>query len=178
MTTHSDTLDATIVGRAIAPGIAFAIVGCGAVVVSGVLPEGTVTFVTVGTAAAAMTGALGAMFKARAVAGSGAGPTASQRLQIAILGDFLLQLFTVGVTMLVMFLADVKFVHLGGFALAFAAVALGHQVGAALVLARALARRAEQLRVADSSAPDPKDADPSTPDLPADANHELSRAPR
>ena len=174
MTTHSDPLDATIVVRAIAPGLAFAIVGCGAVVVSGGLPDGAAPFVVIGGAAAATTGALGAAFKARAVAGSGTGPTASQRLQIAILGDFLLQLFTVGVTMVVMFLAGVKFAHLGGFALAFAAVALGHQVGSALVLARALARRAER----DRAAAGRNDHDPSSPVLPADANHELSRAPR
>lgn len=128
--------------RAVVPGLAFAAVAGTATIASGGLPEGTAPYVAAGCAAAAVTGAVGAALKARAVARSGTGPDTAQRLQIAIFGDFVIQLLAVGGTMLAMFLAHLKFVYLGGFALAFAAVALGHQFGSSLVLARTLRRRA------------------------------------
>jgi hypothetical protein len=135
--------------RAAVPGFAAALVGGTAVVLSGGLPEGSAPFVAAGCAAAALTGAVGVRLKAGVVAPANrsADPRQeAQRLQIAVFGDFALQLLTVGAGMVGLYLAGLKFTSMAGFALAFATVALAHQLGSALVFARTLRRRAAASR--------------------------------
>ncbi|MCC6785694.1 MAG: hypothetical protein IT457_22790 [Planctomycetes bacterium] len=128
--------------RVVLPGTLLAM---GAALLVGVilrLPEGVAAHALAGIAAATITGVLGAGLKARAVAKPAQDPQAGTALQAAILGDFVLQLFVVGGGTLALFVADTKFESIAGFGLGFAAIALAHQAGSSLVLAKALRRRA------------------------------------
>jgi hypothetical protein len=157
--------------RAALPGLALAGVGAGlgwgGVFGEAASGEQVGTVIAAGCAAAAVTGALGVGLKTRAVFGAAksarVGEQASvdrigaeevsealrarleaQRFQVALFGDFLLNLFVLGIGLFVVRAraeADPNAV-LMGFGLAFATVALLHQVGAALVLSSVLRRRA------------------------------------
>lgn len=158
--------------RAATPGIVVAAVGALAVVVVDRLPDETRVAVLAGAGLAALTGAVGASLKAAAVfaplrdaarpAATGLASPAQSGLQLALFGDFTLQLFTVGIAMLGMHFAGLKFPVLVGFALAFATVALAHQFGSALVLWRTLRRRAAHGAVPGGASPLDGDARPSS----------------
>ncbi len=138
---HAEPTSSALALRAALPGLAVAIsiVLLGALVAA--LPDGSAPWVMLGAGIAALTGALGVLLKVRAVMRPGHDALAGNSLQIAILGDFVLQLFAVGGVTLALHLGGLKFVSVAGFAVAFAAVVLGHQAGSAVVLARALRRR-------------------------------------
>jgi hypothetical protein len=143
--------------------------------------------VAYGCLAAAVTGAAGVVLKARAVFGmsKSAGPDVAasgkddqirarleaQRFQIALFGDFLVNLFVLGGGLFaVRSLASASPTTtqtdvMMGFGLAFATIALLHQVGAALVLSSLLRQRARM---------QPSPVAPSSPAGPETAGSELS----
>src|SRR5690606_31416033 len=102
-----------------------------------------------------------------------------QQLSVAILGDFVLQLFGVGATLLALVALGVKFAAVAAFALAFVTVALVHQVASAWVLARALKQGAVERAVASRDTDvSPGALDRSLPSSPQVASPEGSPARR
>ncbi len=138
--------------KASGAGLAAAAVLTGIAIATGKLPEGGEIFVIYGALAAALLGCIGTSMKAFAVALPPTDPKASQRFLMAVISDFLLQLLTIGTSVLAMFLADVKFSDLVCFALAFAGAAFAFQLSASFILSRALHKRA-RLAAADASSP-------------------------
>lgn len=149
--------------RAAAPGLALAGIGA-ALGLAGVFEAGEATaspigdVVAWGCVAAASTGLLGVFLKTRAVFGT-EGRNAdvpesirarveAQRFQVALFGDFLVQLVVLGAGIVALRSggiesgAIVDTSRMMGFGLSFATVALFHQVGAALVLSAVLRKRA------------------------------------
>jgi hypothetical protein len=127
--------------RAAVLGFGVAAVLGGIAVGSGRLPEGTAPFVAAGALGALVTGSVGVYLKSRAVAAPPGAEPGLPSFQVAVLGDFVLQLFAVAVALLALWLWQVPFAHLAGFGIAFAAVVLALQFSGAAVLARALRRR-------------------------------------
>lgn len=142
--------------RAALPGLVLAATGAGLGLAGVVSPDGEVgDVVALGCSAAAVTGMFGVFLKARAVLGqSRKQDTVSdelrarieaQRFQVALFGDFLIQLVVLGGGIVALRFGSDSGGGRGvmmGFGLAFATVALFHQIGAALVLSATLRRRA------------------------------------
>ncbi len=158
--------------RSITPGLVVATVLTAAAVASGRLPAGLAPWVIGGAAGATLTAALGLWIKCRAVAAppdpSGLGPS----FEVALFADFALNLLTVGVTLIALFAAGVKFPYLAGLALAFAAVALVHQLMSAWILSRALRERAARSRAATSRSSAPDEGGGVSPSRTGDASPE------
>ncbi|MDA0375563.1 MAG: hypothetical protein O2865_17395 [Planctomycetota bacterium] len=152
-----------VVLRAAAPGLLLA--GTGAALgLAGTFDAGAAAAATIGGAvawgavAAAATGLFGVLLKSRAVlATQPSGSEVSeairarvegQRFQIALFGDFLIQLVVLGAGIVALRSGGIESdgtagtSRMMGFGLSFATVALFHQVGAALVLSAVLRKRA------------------------------------
>ena len=128
--------------RAVTPGLVLVAVLTGAVVASGRLPDGVAPWVMAGAGGATVTALFGVWIKCRAVMSPpDSGGQAGAALNIALIGDFALQLFVVGIALIALFLADVQFPFLAGLALAFAGVVLVFQLSSAMSLARSLRSR-------------------------------------
>lgn len=130
--------------RAVAPGLLAAAIGV-ILGLAGVLefsPDVTTGgYVALGAALAGVMGMVGAGLKVAATARPSTDPLAANALQAALLGDFVLQVLTVGIGATALHLRGMKFPIVAGFGVAFAAVALVHQAGSSLILARALSAR-------------------------------------
>lgn len=154
--------------RAAAPGVCVGMAialaaGLGAFDGLATQGAGVGPWIALGAVLAAATGSCGAVLKGRAVLRSAVDPQAGSALQIALLGDFVLQLFMIGVGTLALYLAELKFDLLAGFALAFATVALAHQAGSALVLTRALRQRARHRAAGPGPSHSTSDSRPADP---------------
>ncbi|MGE0144705.1 MAG: hypothetical protein AB7I19_14345 [Planctomycetota bacterium] len=161
--------------RVVAPGLLAAAVGV-ILGLAGVLefsPEvATGAYVALGASLAGLTGMLGASLKVAATRRPSTDPLAANALQAALLGDFVLQVLTVGIGATALHLSGMKFPIVAGFGVAFAAVALVHQAGSSLILARALSARSResaQVTPRSPSAPIPSVSDSPSANLETDA---------
>jgi len=94
------------------------------------------------TLVASLSCSLGMVFKAFALTGSGLGTNHGQLLQIAILGDFLLQLLMLSGILLGMYLLSTKLSSMTSFALTYAAVVMVFPLVATVILGKELKRQA------------------------------------
>lgn len=162
--------------RAALPGLVLAATGAGLGLAGVFSPDGeTGQAVAMGCLAAAVTGIFGVFLKARAVFGQGRkqddvsdeirARIEAQRFQVALFGDFLIQLVVLGGGITALRFGSESGDGRGvmmGFGLAFATVALFHQIGAALVLSATLRRRARSCGSAGLPAGSPDAAEPSS----------------
>lgn len=108
---------------------------------TGLLPEQSVGFVFAAIMVAAVTCSLGIVLKSMALTRktSAAGP--GQLIHLVVLGDFVLQIFVLGIIMVSMHFSGVKFASSASFALAFAAVVFVFPLVATLILVKGLERQ-------------------------------------
>ncbi len=117
----------------------------------GVVTHDLVLPVAFGAVFAVLVGKLALLLQVRAVLHPMPGPHGAQRFQIALFGSFVGQWLAIGVALIAMSLADVKFAALAAFGVAFAANAMAFQVVAILGLQSLL--RARGLRRPETADP-------------------------
>ncbi|MFO1051913.1 MAG: hypothetical protein U1F36_06840 [Planctomycetota bacterium] len=145
--------------RAAWPGCAIGVAGAALGAARVVDPQGSGAWIALGAMVGVVLGAVGVAFKARALSRSLRDPLAASSLQAALLGDFVLQVFVVGLGATAMNLSDLKFEFTAGFAVAFATVALVHQASSALILARSLRGPGLRATSVDERSPATRDTD-------------------
>lgn len=109
---------------------------------TGMIPERLVGTVCAGVLVASLSCSLGIVFKAFALTSTGPGVSPSQLLQIAILGDFVLQLLVLGGILLGMYLLGMKFASTTIFALTYAGVVFVFPIVATLIFGKEIRRQA------------------------------------
>lgn len=124
---------------------AFAVVaaGTGLVWSTGLLPEQSLSYIFSAILVASLTCAIGIFIKAMVLRSDGSKAKPSLIIHVAVLGDFVMQIFVLGMILLAMHFSGVKFASSASFALAFAAVVFVFPLVATLILVKGLGQRVQ-----------------------------------
>ncbi|MHC5063472.1 MAG: hypothetical protein ACYTG5_05805 [Planctomycetota bacterium] len=124
--------------------VAAAVVGLLTLVIwsLGVLPEDSFSYVLAAVLVATLTCSLGVFLKLMALTRKVPVARSGQMIQLVVLGDFLIQVFVLGIIMVALHFSGVKFASNASFALAFAGVVFVFPLVATLILVKGLAKQA------------------------------------